>query len=420
MSKTLTRRQAAASRFEAYLDAVAAVVRHAGRASPVRDYCRGLLLPGERKSIELIAARLESNRVRALHQSMHHLVAKAEWDDAAVLAEVRRQVLPAIVRNGGLRYLTVKDVVYRKQGIHSVGVEKQHCNPANELENCQVAVSLWASNETASLPVAYQLFLPSSWAGDPARRNVAGVPPSVEFETKAAIALRQLRQAASGGMREVVAVAGAGYGDAAGFRSGLQALGFRYMLAVPPTITVWPLRPQPTLEPVSAKTLALGLPSGAWRPINLRDGGRVGILSRFAAVRVGLPPASSGGLPAADYWLLIEWPGDNAGPTGFWLSDLPLPTPFKSLVWTAKSVWRIAMDSQELKQSIGLGHFEGRGWRGHHHHASLCIAAYGFMVAERCSFPRGQRYVPTEAGTLARLPHFRPVDLSKSPRFQTK
>lgn len=428
MNGPTSRSRAGDARFEAYLDAIAAVLGHVGRAPPMRAYCRGLLLPGERKSIELVAARLGSNRVQALHQSMHHVVAKAQWDDMAVLAQVRREVLPAIERKGIVRYLSVNNVVYMKQGIHSVGVVKQPYGPSAEQENCQVAVSLWASNEIASLPIAYRLFLPAAWIDDPGRRDVAGVPPDIRFETKATIALRQLRQACSDGVQGSVVLGDAGYGDEANFRAELEALGLRYVLAVSSATDLWRfeearrpvatsggkqsqgsrLRPLLKQEAMSAKAMAATLPLRAWRTIKLRVGDRTGLSSRFAAMRVGVRQDDFGGVLGEGKWLLAEWPIDKAEPTQFWLSDLPSHVGLKSLVWTAKSVWRISADCQELKQNIGLGHFEGRGWRGHHHHASLCIAAYGFLVSERCSFPPAQRYAPHQIEALESLPSFRP------------
>ncbi len=403
------------TRFEAYLDAIAAVLGHPDRGPPMRAYCRALLLPSGRKSVELMAARLGSNRVRALHQSMHHVVAKAAWDDAAVLAVVRRQVIPQMAQSGALRYFTVNDIICQKRGIHSVGVAKQPGNSSSAPENCQVSVTLWASNELASLPLALRLALPQAWADDPARRRAAGVPPAIRFETRAAIALQQLREAAHE-IRDGVVLGAPAYGETTEFRSGVEALGLRYMLTARPETCLWPVaphreRPGPPrrgsslMRPAeAARTLAWRLPVRAWRTIAMRDGGRAGTASRFAAIRVRLPTPATSWLADAERWLLAEWPPDSGEATRFWLSDLPAHLPLKSLVWTAKSVGRVTTECQELKQRFGLAHYEGRGWRGHHHHATLCMAAYGFMVAERCAFPATQRYVPSLAAESPRLP----------------
>src|SRR5215218_8732561 len=175
------------ARLGTYLDAIVGVLGDARRVGPARAYCTGLLLPGERKSVEPIAARLEPDRVQAAHQSLHHVVAKAAWDDAAVLRAVRRQVLPAIERHGPVRYWIVDDTSFPKQGEHSVGVARQYCGVLGKQDNCQVAVSLSVANDRASLPIAYRLYLPQDWEADVKRRARAGVPEEVAFATRTAI-----------------------------------------------------------------------------------------------------------------------------------------------------------------------------------------------------------------------------------------
>src|ERR1700759_5546066 len=188
------------TRLEAYLDAIVGGLGHARRAAWARRYCTGLLLPGERKSIEPMAARLDPAHVQAKHQSLHHVVAQADWDDAALLAAVRTQVLPAIERHGPVAYWIVDDTGFPKQGQHSVGVARQYCGQLGKPDNCQVAVSLSVANDHASLPIAYQLFLPEVWANDPPRRAKAGVPATSPLETKTVTALGHLRQALAAGV----------------------------------------------------------------------------------------------------------------------------------------------------------------------------------------------------------------------------
>src|SRR3954451_1208458 len=209
------------ARFAAYLDEIAAVLGRANRAAAARAYCTGLLLPGERKSIEPMAARIAPDRVQAAHQSLHHVVAQAEWDDAAVLRAVRERVLPAIERHGPVRYWIVDDTAFPKQGTHSVGVARQYCGQLGKQENCQVAVSLSVANDQASLPIAYRLYLPEVWAADPARRAKAGVPEEVVFRTKPAIALQQIRRALADGVPPGVVLGDAGYGVDTDFRTAL-------------------------------------------------------------------------------------------------------------------------------------------------------------------------------------------------------
>ena len=167
------------SRFNTYLDALIAELGHADRAAPFQSYCAGLLLPGERKSVEPMAARLEPERVQATQQSLHHLVAKADWSDEAMLTAVRSQVLPAIEQHGAINAWIVDDTGYPKKGTQSVGVARQYCGQLGKQDNCQVAVSLSVANDHASLPIAYQLYLPEAWADDPARRRKAGVPEAI-------------------------------------------------------------------------------------------------------------------------------------------------------------------------------------------------------------------------------------------------
>jgi SRSO17 transposase len=401
------------ARFAAYLEAIAAVLGDVRRAASARAYCTGLLLPGERKSVEPMAARIEPTRVQAKHQSMHHVVAKAEWDDAALLRAVREQVLPAIEQHGPVRYWMVDDTAFPKQGEHSVGVARQYCGQLGKQDNCQVAVSLSVANDHASLPIAYRLYLPETWAGGPERRAKAGVPEEVGFETKPAIALGQLRQARDEGIPIGIVLGDAGYGDECDFRVGVAELDLRYVLGIRPGTSVWPpgqaplppapwsgqgrpptrLRRSPEHQPVSIKDLARSLPRRAWRSVTWREGSQTELASRFALQRVR--PAhrdTQRSEPWPEEWLLIEWPEGTKEPAKYWLSNLPPRTPLKDLVQAAKARWLIERDYQELKQEIGLGHYEGRGWRGFHHHASLCIAAYGFLVAERCLFPPQQRF----------------------------
>jgi SRSO17 transposase len=416
-------------RFNTYLDALTATLGHADRAAPFQSYCTGLLLPGERKSVEPMAARLEPERVQATHQSLHHLVAKADWSDEAMLSVVRSQVLPAIEQHGAINAWIVDDSGFPKKGIQSVGVARQYCGQLGKQDNCQVAVSLSVANDHASLPIAYQLYLPEAWANDPARRRKAGVPEDIVFQTKPQIALAQIRAALLAGVPSAVVLADAGYGVDTGFRDGITELGLRYVVGIQSSTTLWPpgqapLPPKPwsgrgrrptrlryddTHQPVSAKDLAVGLPARAFRRITWREGTNTRLASRFAAVRVR--PAhrdTERCQPRPEEWCLIEWPKGEAEPTKYWFSTLPADTSFTELVRQAKRRWRIERDYQDLKQELGLGHYEGRGWRGFHHHATLCIAAYGFLISERAVFsPSAEPRAPF--GTPPSLPEgFRP------------
>jgi SRSO17 transposase len=421
--------QSGEARFAAYLEAITAGLGDVRRAASARTYCTGLLLPGERKSIEPMAARIEPGRVQAKHQSLHHVVAKAEWDDATMLAAVRARVLPAIERHGPVAYWIIDDTSFPKQGSHSVGVARQYCGVLGKQDSCQVAVSLSVANDHASLPIAYRLYLPETWAEDPGRRAKAGVPAEIGFATKPQIALGQIRQALADSVPVGTVLGDAGYGDETDFRAGVDALGLHYVLGVRPGTTVWPpgtgplppapwsgrgrlptrLRRGPQNQPVALKPLAESLPPRAWRTVTWREGTRAALTSRFAVLRVR--PAhrdTRRSEPWPEEWLLIEWPAGADEPTKYWLSNLPPRTALKRLVHIAKARWLIERDYQELKQEIGLGHYEGRGWRGFHHHASFCIAAYGFLVAERCLFPPRARFARAGIGAPALPEGFQP------------
>jgi len=404
------------SRFESYVEGLCRTVRHADRAGPLRAYCLGLMLPGERKSVEPMAARVEPGRVQAAHQSMHHFVAKADWSDEAMLAAVRTTALPAIERHGKLRAWIIDDTGLPKKGVHSVGVARQYCGQIGKQDNCQVAVTLSAANDHASLPIAWRLYLPEDWVSDPVRRKKAGVPDEVRFRTKPQIALEQVWTALAEGVAPGVVLADAGYGVDTAFRTGLSRLGLAYAVGIQSTASLWkpgeaPLPPKPWSgrgrppslvrhdpehKPVSAKDMATALPPTAWHTVSWREGTNTVLNSRFAAVRVR--PAHRDTLrsePRPEEWFMVEWPEDEAEPTKYWFSTLPEDTPLADLVEITKLRWRIERDFQNLKQELGLGHYEGRGWRGFHHHAALCIAAYGFLITERGLIPpSGPRAAP--------------------------
>ena len=420
---------AQAKRLAAYLDRLAQAAGHADRIEPLKSYCTGLLLPGERKSIEPMAARLAPEQVGRMHQSLHHVVADAGWSDAVLLRCVRDSVLPAMEKNGSIVAWIVDDTGFPKQGTHSVGVARQYCGQTGKTDNCQVAVSLSVASWNSSLPIAWRLYLPESWTQSKPRRQAAGIPQDILFQTKPEIALEQIRQAHTDGVPQGVVLADPAYGNNTQFRAGITALDQLYMVGIESSTKLWPPGQQPLPapsrpgrgrppsrlrrdadhEPLSAKALALSLPAGAWKRISWRQGTRHPLRSRFAAARVR--PAHRDykrTQPHEEEWLLIEWPAREPEPTKYWLSTCSQRARLRDLVSLAKQRWIIERDYQELKQELGLGHFEGRGWRGFHHHATLCIAAYGFLVAERNRFSPSARAGHLGLPTPQLPPHFRP------------
>jgi SRSO17 transposase len=396
--------EVSARRFRDYLDRLACAVGHVDRQEPLRAYVTGLSLPGERKSVEPMAARVDPRHVRARHQSMHHLVANAAWEDTAVLRVARDQVLEAMERHGAVAGWIVDDTGMPKKGRHSVGVTRQYCGALGKQENCQVAITLTLANEAVSVPAAYQLYLPHTWAEDMKRRRAAGVPDEIRFRTKWQIALEQIAALQREQLPPAPVIADAGYGVVTEFRAALSAMGIPYVVGVTGETTVWPpgVEPLPPVRwrgrgrpptrmrrsdrhrPLPIMTLARALPSKAWRTVRWRQGTRGGMRSRFACLRVRAAHHDDRRhQPRPPEWLLIEWPSGESEPTKFWLSTLPADLPVSQLVRLGKLRWRIERDYQELKDEVGLDHFEGRNWRGFHHHGSLCIAAYAFLAAER-------------------------------------
>ena len=317
----------AAARFDCYLEHLSEGLGHADRHAGLRGYCTGLMLPLSRKSVEPMAARMDPMHASARHQSLHHFVAKAEWSDTQMLRRVSQWVVPKLdLGQGG--WWIIDDTGLPKKGRHSVGVTRQYCGMLGKQDNCQVAVSISLASNQGSLPVAWQLYLPGEGAADPERRAKAGVPEEVR------------------------------------------------PCVVP--------RRTATLQPMRVKALAMSLPPQAFQTITWREGTNTSLRERFAALRVRHAGGNVGKARLRpEQWLLIEWPAHEAEPSKYFLSTLPEDASIQELVSVAHQRWRIERDYQDLKQDFGLGHYEGRGWRGFHHHAALSIAAYGFLMAER-------------------------------------
>ncbi len=390
---------------DAYFEYLCDALGHADRNAGLMDYCQGLMLPIERKSVEPIAAHADPMHASSKHQSLHHFVADSEWSDTAVLARVRDWVVPTLGLDSG-RYWIIDDSGHSKYGKHSVGVAHQYCGNVGKTANCQVAVSLSLATTHGSVPLDYRLYLPKDWVDDPVRRAKTGVPEGTVFMTKPQIALTQIKQAVADGVPAGVVLADAAYGDETAWRDEITALGLPYMVGIRPATTVWafgnePLSPKPWSgrgakpkllrcapghEPLSVADVAERLPADAWQRVTWREGTNASLSSRFACVRVR--PAHHTHLASElrpEEWLLIEWPEQARAPDHYWFSTAPTDAAIDQLVFVAKMRWRIERDYRELKQEFGLSHYEGRNWRGFHHHATLCIAAYGFLTAHRLS-----------------------------------
>lgn len=360
--------------------------------------------------MEPIAAATAPDRVSAQHQSLMHFVTSSPWSDEKLMAKTAELVIPVIERHGPIEAWIIDDTGFRKHGRHSVGVARQYLGELGKEENCQAAVSLSVANAWASLPVGFRLYLPKSWAGDMERRRTAGVPADVHFATKIQIALKQIEAAVASVLPPGVVLMDGAYGVDARLRLGISKLGLRYAAAILSDTLVFapghppkpghkrPAGAQRQKHVHSVKEIAQDLPPEAWRQVEWRQGTAESPSGRFARVRVTSADRHNMLPERSPEWLLSEWPQGEPEPTRYWLSTLPQDITFERLVELTKLRWRIERDYHDLKQELGLDHFEGRSWRGFHHHASLCIAAYGFLISERETIP------PSGLGAARALP----------------
>lgn len=409
---------ASEERFRAYMDVLSESLREVdwcGQSTTLCGYCTGLLMPNERKSMEPIAARVDPEHVEAMHHSIYQFLTKSSWPSSIMVRKAVEYALDPMVGHGPIEAWIIDDTALPKCGTHSVGVAHQYCGALGKVANCQDLVTLSLANHFASIPCAYRLYLPKKWAEDPRRRKAAKVPDSIKFRKKWEIALMLIDLASREGLPRKPPILGdAGFGDVPEFRRGLDRRGRVYTLGINSNVHVWPVeqgpkppprrkkkpgpgRPRTALRtdkyhpPVDVVTLAKSLPKKAWREITWREGTEGPMKSRFACVKVRVSNQNKAHgsyrkLPKAE-WLLIEWPLEEPGPTKFWLSSERDDLTLEDRVNSAKLRWRIERDYQELKDEIGLDHYEGRGWPGFHHHVALCIAAYAFLVAERARLP---------------------------------
>ncbi|MFF0451504.1 IS701 family transposase [Streptomyces sp. NPDC004609] len=375
-------------------------------------YLRGLLTDGQRKSVEPMAARLGEDGNR---QALAHFITTSPWDPAHVRARLAWKT-EKVIRPSALIF---DDTGFLKDGNASACVSRQYTGTAGKVTNCQVGVSLHLASDHASAAVDWRLFLPETWdpaspkadPGKTARRTACGIPDDVRHVEKWQLALDMLDETRSWGIEVPLAVADAGYGDAAAFRHGLQARGLNYVVGISTTLSAQPGGAVPVTEPCSGngrppvakypdtprpvKQLVITAGRKAAKPVQWREGSRPGtgrsgfkrMYSRFVAMRIR--PAGRAVRQAADgpelpeCWLLAEWPADQVEPVQFWLSDLSVDTPLTTLVRLAKLRWRIEHDYREMKQALGLAHFEGRTWNGWHHHVTLVSAAHAFCTLQR-------------------------------------
>lgn len=367
----------------------------------------GLLGDGERKSIEPIAARAcpDPNKADAFHQRLLHFAVDATWSDRDVRQEAANYVLQTMTEREPVEAWIIDDTGFLKQGSHSVGVQRQYTGSAGKITNCQVGVSLSVATRTEHAPVDFELYLPETWANDSSRRTEARIPADVHFQTKPQLALDMIRRAVAAKVPLGVVLADSAYGTVREFRDGVRAAGLHYAVGVDPKTSVWCLdqHGNPRGDPLGVRELAMKIQDrGGFRRCTWRKGTKEDLTAQFAMRRV---------VPAYDYrrsgtstaqglasrrehlWLLIEWRDGEPEPANYFLASVSMRTK-KQLVRLVMQRWRTERVYEDLKGELGLDHFEGRRFSGWHHHVSVALCCYAFIVAERVRrFPPSARRV---------------------------
>jgi SRSO17 transposase len=379
---------AADRRLSEFLDVIGDVLKNKRRRASFAMYAMGILGDGERKSCEPIAARAcgDPALCDAYHARLLHFLVDSAWSDHQVRRAATSYAITAMVARERIKAWLVDDTGFLKQGDHSVGVQRQYTGSAGKTTNCQIGVSLSVATATEHLPLDFELYLPKQWVDDPARRREARIPDEIGFKTKPELALDMMRWAVEDGVPPGVVLADSAYGDSSAFRSGIRKLGLTYAVGIHGPTKVW--RVDRLLRrsgaAVSAVELALAIGPKGFRRTTWREGTKKSLSSRFAMRRV-VPMHDDGTDPAhrEDVWLLMEWPDGESEPTKFFLVSLPFGTTRKQIVRIVKERYRTERVYEDLKGELGLDHFEGRSFPGWHHHVSVVLCCYAFVLSER-------------------------------------
>ncbi len=385
--RTLT--DAGEARLETFLEDLGDLLGDKRRRASFATYALGLLGEGERKSVEPIAARAVGGAadVEAAHQRLLHFLARSDWDDRAVRRFATRYALKFMTAEQPVEACIIDDTGFLKQGTHSVGVQRQYTGSAGKIANCQVGVSLSLATRSDHLPIDFELYLPTSWTDDAARRLEARIPDDAVFKTKPELALGMLTRAHQDGLPLGVVLADAGYGSSSDFRLGVHRLGLPYSVGVLSTSKVFEVHQVVNRggKAIDLRKLATKLDAkGKFQRFTWRTGSRGELSARFAMRRV--TPCAEQGQELGErstVWLLIEWRDGEADPANYYFSSLPQDTSLDSLVAITTQRWRTERAYQDLKGELGLDHYEGRKFRGWHHHISVVLSCYAFAVAER-------------------------------------
>lgn len=398
---------AAAARLDGLLEKIGVVLNNVRRRASFALYALGLFGAGERKSVEPIAARAMASptSTHACQQRLGHFLNDAKWDDRAVRRVAVEHAISAMTARMPIDTWIFDDTGFLKQGKHSVGVQRQYTGSAGKTANCQVGVSLSVASRIEHVPIDFELYLPESWTDDPTRRAEARIPEEMTFQTKPALALQMLARAVEDGVPPGIVLADCAYGDSHEFRNTVRALGLSYAVAVKAPTSVWLLDSSERRQgkPLSVQDVAAEIGVKAFRRTTWRQGTRTKLTARFATRRVVVKNDSVPDPSRREHvWLLIEWEDTEQEPTKFYLATLPRGIRRKQLVRIVKERYRTERVYQEMKGGLGLDHFEGRRFPGWHHHVTVALCCYAFIVAERSQhFPPSGRRARSSKATSA-------------------
>lgn len=377
------------ARLEDYIERIGDVLGNAKRRASFATYALGLLGDAERKSVEPIAARAtgSAENVDAMHQRLLHFLTDSPWDDHSVRRLAAEYGVKAMTATEPIEAWILDDTGFLKQGTHSVGVQRQYTGSAGKVANCQVGVSLSVATRSAHLPLDFELYLPTCWTDDAKRRKEARIPDEVVFKTKPELALDMVSRALNDGVPRGVVLGDAGYGASADFRLALQRLGLHYSLGINPLTTVYEVGEVVNRggQAIGVRALASKLRAkGKFKRCTWRAGTRDELSARFAMRRVAVCGEQDRELHERPcVWLLIEWRDGEAAPANYFFSSLPPDIKLRELVRITMQRWRTERVYEDLKGELGLDHYEGRRFRGWHHHISVALCCFAFAVAER-------------------------------------
>lgn len=377
-------------RFDSYLDRVGELLRDKRQRASFATYAAGLMGDGSRKSMEPIAARASGSEteVEAVHHRLIHFLGTAAWQDAPIRELAARYAVDKMERLEPITTWIVDDTGFLKQGRHSPGVQRQYTGSAGKKANCQIGVSLVLANSQAEVPVDFKLYIPRSWSDDPKRCRTAHIPEDVGYLPKWQLALDMIETAVDSDLPRGVVLADSAYGTTAAFRQQLDSHRLLYAVDVKSNVLVRRVGAGGTPgKPMTVKQLAHRVRS-RFRKSSWREGSKVSLSSHFARVRVvvGSDDQTQSQSWSASQWLLIQWPQGEDEPSNFVLSTLPKQISLKQLVRTVKNRWRVERSYEDLKGQLGLDHYEGRSFIGWHHHVTVTLVCYAFLVAERAFF----------------------------------